>query len=62
MLQILFDYIPYILSGVCLVMAIVIIGCIISLAVGKKKAKRENLTEKQSDENQTENNQEELSE
>ena len=62
MLQILFDYIPYILSGVCLVMTIVIIGCIISLAVGKKKAKRENLTEKQSDENQTENNQEELSE
>lgn len=62
MLQVLFDYIPYVLSGVCLVMAIVIIGCIISLAVGKKKAKKENVTEKQSDENVIENNREELSE
>lgn len=62
MLQVLFDYIPYVLSGVCLVMAIVIIGCIISLVVGKKKAKKENVTEKQSDENVIENNREELSE
>lgn len=62
MLQVLFDYIPYVLSGVCLVMAIVIIGCIISLAVGKKKAKKENVTEMQSDENVNENNREELSE
>ncbi len=41
MLQTLFDYIPYILAGICILMTIVIIGCIIALVVGKKKRKSE---------------------
>lgn len=43
MLQIFFDYIPYILTGICVIMAIIIIGCIISLVVGNKKKKKEKM-------------------
>lgn len=39
MLQMLFDYIPYILTGICILMSIVIVGCILGLVIGKKKRK-----------------------
>ena len=40
---IIFDYLPYILTGICVIMLMIIIGSIIGLIiVGKKKKKMQN--------------------
>ncbi len=49
----LFDYLPYILVGICVIMFLIIVGSIICLIINGKKAKMKINTEEMQKENMT---------